>query len=157
MDQQTYQQRAHRLRRHAALDTTPGVQDTTPSAQDTTNHYKEERLIEELWRTIKEALKLEMTRSNYGTYIADTRTIAFDRDTGALVVEASSPLVVEASSPLVATQLNNYFYRPVLRAVSSTNASVHGLPIAAVDFIPRPQQPLNEVQTDTPNSSSGRR
>ena len=66
MDQQTYQQRAHRLRRRAAQDTiryaqdttpgvhdtTPGVHDTTPSAQDTTKHYKEERVIEEVWRTI---------------------------------------------------------------------------------------------------------
>jgi len=137
MDQQTYQQRVHSLRRRAAQDTTPGaqdttpgVQDTTPSAQDTTKHYKEERLIEEVWRTIKHALKLDISPANYQTYLQDTHAIAFDRDTGILLVEASSPLV--------ATQLNNYFAMTVRRAIAATNASIHGVPVAAVDFIPSP-------------------
>jgi hypothetical protein len=128
MDQQTYQQLAHRVHRRAAQDTTPYVQDTTrcaqgitPSAQDTTNNYKEEILREELWRTIKEALKLEISPANYQTYLEDTRGIAFDRNTGTLVVEASSPLA--------ASQLNNYFQMTVRRA------------IAAVDFVPRAQDP----------------
>ena len=147
MDQQTYQQRVHRLHRRAAQDTTPYVQDTTPSAQDitpgaqdTTKHYKEERVIEEVWRTIKEALKLEITSSNYQTYLHDTRGIAFDRNTGTLLVEASSPLV--------ASQLNNYFAMTVRRAIIATNSSIHGIPIATVDFAPRPQQPWEAARED---------
>ena len=141
MDQQTYQQRAHRLRRRAAQgttlsarDTTPGVQDTTPTAQDTTNNYKEQRLIEEVWRTIKEALKLEMTESNYGTYIADTQAINFDRDTGTLLVEAPSRLA--------ANQLNSYFQMTIRRVVANLKTSVQGVPIAAVDFVPAPPATL---------------
>jgi len=133
MDQQTYQQRIHGLRRRAA-------QDTTPSVQDTTNHYKEERLIEEVWRTIKNALKLEISTPNYQTYLHDTHGIAFDRDTGTILVEASSPLV--------ATQLNNYFAMTVRRAIAATNASTHGVPIAAVDFVARAQQPWHAAEED---------
>jgi len=147
MDQHTYQQRAHSLRRRAAqdttpgaLDTTPGVQDTTPSAQDTTNKYKEERLIEEVWRTIKDALKLQVSRGNYRTYLRDTHAIAFDRNTGALLVEASSPLA--------ATQLNNYFAMTIRRAIANERPSIHGVPIDAVDFIPHPQQLWDPVEGD---------
>ena len=147
LDERTYQQLIHTLRRRSVQgtipcvrdttpyvrDTTPYVQDTTRYVQDTANKYKEERLIEELWRTIKEALKLEMTESNYGTYIADTQALAFNRDSGILLVEAASPLV--------ATQLNNYFGMTIRRAAATTNASIHGVPIAAVEFIPRAYQP----------------
>jgi hypothetical protein len=123
MDQQTYQQRARRLRRRAA-------QDTTPSAQDTRNSYKEQRLIEEVWRTTKDALKPEISPSNHQTYLRDSDAIAFDRDSGTLLVGAASPLV--------ATQLNNYFAMTIRRAVVNTNASINGVAIAALDFIPRP-------------------
>jgi hypothetical protein len=133
MDLQTYQQRAHRLRRRAAQDTTPGAQDTTPSAQDTTNNYKEQRPIEEVWRTIRNALELQISASNYQTYLQDTHAISFHRDT--------ATLLVEASSPLVANQLNNYFAMTVRRAIVTTDATIKGVPIGAVDFIPRPQQP----------------
>jgi hypothetical protein len=142
MDEQTYQQSVHTLRRRAAQDTTPYAQDITPcvqgitpSAQDTTNKYKEERQIEELWRTIKEALKLEVSPSNYSTYIADAHPISFDRDTGTLLVEASSPLA--------ANQLNNYFAMTVTRATANTDASIHGVPVASVEFTARPQQPCD--------------
>ena len=138
MDQHTYQQRAHSLRRRAA-------QDTTPSAQDTTNEYKEERLIEEVWRTIKDALKLQISRGNYQTYLRDTHAIAFDRNTGALLVEASSPLA--------ATQLNNYFAMTVRRAIANERPCIHEVPIAAVDFIPRHQQAW-DPPTDRASSAS---
>jgi len=136
MDQHTYQQRVHSLRRRAA-------QDTTPSAQDTTNKYKEERLIEEVWRTIKDALKLRISRGNYQTYLRDTHAIAFDRDTGTLLVQASSPLA--------AAQLNNYFAMTIRRAIISTSASVHGVPIAAVDFIARGLQLWATVEHHHPS------
>jgi chromosomal replication initiation ATPase DnaA len=73
-----------------------------------------------------------MTESNYGTYIADTQAISFDRDTGTLLVEAPSRLV--------ANQLNSYFAMTIRRAIASTNASVLGVPIATVEFSPRSQQ-----------------
>ncbi|MGB9300278.1 MAG: DnaA N-terminal domain-containing protein [Anaerolineae bacterium] len=136
LDERTYQQLIHTLRGRgvqgttlAAQATTPDGHDSTPAGQDSTNKYKEELQIEELWRTIKEALKLEMTESNYGTYIADTQAISFDRDTGTLVLEAPSPLV--------ANQLNSYFAIVVRRVVATTNATIQGIPIAAVEFIPR--------------------
>jgi len=145
LDEQTYQQLIHTLRRRGVQGTTPCVQDTTPYVQDTTryaqdtaNKYKEERQIEELWRTIKEALKLEMTESNYGTYIADSQAISFDRDTGILLVEAPNPLV--------AGQLNNYFGMTIRRAIATTNASVQGIPIAAVEFVPVHQQPWDAAE-----------
>ena len=149
MDQQTYQQRALRLRRRAAQDTTPyaqgttpGVQDITPSAQDTTNNYKEQPLIEEVWRTIKEALKLEISPPNYQTYLQDTHAIAFDRDTGTLLVEASSPLV--------ANQLNNYFAMTVRRAIAATNASIHGVSINAIDFVAHRFEPSDTPRAEAP-------
>ena len=55
-------------------------------------------------------------------------------------------LLVEASSPLVATQLNNYFAMTIRRAIVATDASVQGVPIAAVEFIPRRQQPCDAVE-----------
>ena len=119
-------------RRHCAQGTTPWVRDTTPCVQDTANKYKEERLIEGVWRTIEEALKLEMTESNYGTYIADTRAISFDRDTGTLLVEAPSPLV--------ANQLNRYFAMTVRRAIVTADATINGVAVAAVDFVSRRQK-----------------
>jgi hypothetical protein len=143
MDLQTYQQRAHRLRRRAAQDTTPGAQDTTPSAQDTTNNYKEQRLIEEVCRTIRNALKLEISPSNYQTYLQDTHAISFDRDT--------ATLLVEASSPLVANQLNNYFAMTVRRAIAATNASIHGVPIGAVDFVPCAYEPWDPLGNPRPS------
>ena len=108
------------------------AQGTTPCVLDTTNHYKEERLIEEVWRTIKEALKLEMTESNYRTCIADTQALAFNRDTGTLLVEAPSPLV--------ANQLNNYFQMTMRRAVAGIGVSLQGVPIAMVEFVSRRRQ-----------------
>ena len=138
LDQRTYPQLIHALRRRGAQDTTPGVHDTTPGAQDTTNKYKEERPIEEVWKSIKNALKTEITSSNYGTYIADTQAMAFNRDTGTLVVGVSSPQA--------ATQLNNYFAMTIRRAVVNTNASVQGIPIAAVEFVPVHQQPWDAAE-----------
>jgi hypothetical protein len=128
MDQQAYRQRVHSLRRRAA--------------QDTTKHYKEETLIEEVWRTIKEALKLEISPANYQTYLRDTHAIAFDRDTGTLLVEASRPLV--------ANQLNNYFGMTILGVLANTNASIQGVPVASVDFIPRLQATGDPPQTGAP-------
>jgi hypothetical protein len=66
----------------------------------------------------------------------------FNRETGTLLVEASSPLV--------ANQLNNYFAMTIRRAVVTTNASVHGVPIAAVDFAPRPRRLCDDAQDDDP-------
>ncbi|MCJ7618941.1 MAG: hypothetical protein MUP64_01830 [Anaerolineae bacterium] len=132
-DQETYPQLVRTLQ-------PPAAHDTTPAAHGSTNNYKEQLLIEEIWRTIREALKLQINLPNYETYVQDTHAIAFDRNTGTLLVEAPDPLV--------ATHLNNYFYRPVLRAIAAANASVHGIPIAAVDFIPRPPQPWDA--TDHP-------
>ena len=139
LDERTYQQLIHTLRGRgvqgttlAAQATTTDGQDSTPDGQDSTNKYKEEGQIEELWRTIKEALKLEMTESNYGTYIADTQAISFDRDTGILLVEAPNPLV--------AGQLNNYFAMTIRRAIATTGVSIDSVAIAAVDFVPGRQQ-----------------
>lgn len=115
IDQETYQERVRSFQPLAA--------------PDSTNNYKEEVLIEEIWRTIKEALKLQINRPNYEDYVQDTHATAFDPNIGTLTVEAPDPLV--------ATHLNNYFYRPVLRAIASTNASLYGIPIASVDFAPR--------------------
>jgi hypothetical protein len=72
---------------------------------------------------------------NYHTYLQDTRGIAFDRDTGILLVEAPSRLV--------ASQLENHFSMTVRRVIASTSPSIHGLPITAVDFVPR-RQTINE-------------
>jgi hypothetical protein len=135
MDQQTYEQRGHRLRRCGAQDTTPGVQDTT-------NHYKEERLMQEVWRTIKHALKLEISTSNYQTYLHDTHAVNFDRGTGTLLVEASSPLV--------ANQLNNYFDMTIRRGIANTTTLIHGVPIAQVDFILCPHEPSDPGKDDQP-------
>jgi hypothetical protein len=132
IDQETYQRRVHNLRPRAAQGTTPAAQDSTPAARGSTNHYKEQLQIEEVWRTIKEALKTEISPANYQTYLHDTHAITFDRDTGTLFVEASSPLV--------ANQLNNYFAMTILRAAATTDAPIHGVPIAAIDFVPRPQR-----------------
>jgi hypothetical protein len=136
IDQETYQQRIHNLRPRAgggatpaAWDSTPAAQGTTPAARGSTNHYKEQLQIEEVWRTIKEALKTEISPANYQTYLHDTHAIAFDRDT--------ATLLVEASSPLAANQLNNYFAITILRAAATTDASTNGVPIASVEFIPR--------------------
>jgi hypothetical protein len=136
IDQETYQHRVHNLMPRAARGITPAAQDSTPAAQGTTpaargstNHYKEQLQIEEVWRTIKEALKTEISPANYQTYLHDTHAIALDRNTGTLLVEASSPLI--------ANQLNNYFAMTILRAAATTNASVHGVRIAAVHLIPR--------------------
>ena len=149
MDQQTYQQRALTLRRRAAQDTTPYlqditpcVQDITPGAQDTTNKYKEERVIEEVWRTIKEALRFDTSPTNHKTYLHDTHAIAFDRDTGTLLVEASSPLV--------ANQLNNYFAMTIRRAIVDTNASIHFVPIDSIDFVPRALVPWDPPRQEIP-------
>jgi hypothetical protein len=132
VDQQTYPQLIHTLRRRGAQDTIPYVQDTTPCAQDTANKYKEERLREEVWKRIKNALKPEISTPNYDAYLADTQALAFNRDTGTMVVAVSSPQA--------ATQLNNYFVMTIKRAIANTDATIQGVPIAAVDFIPRPQQ-----------------
>ena len=61
-------------------------------------------------------------------------TVEFDRDTGTLVVEADSPLA--------ANQISNYFPITVRRAMVTTNATIHGVPIASVDFMPRPPATL---------------
>ena len=58
----------------------------------------------------------------------------------------SACLLVEAASPLAATQLNNYFDMTIRRAIVTTNAPIHGVPIATVDFIPRPQQLWDATQ-----------
>jgi hypothetical protein len=142
IDQETYQGRVHSFQSTAALgstpspqnasaaaqDTTVAAQDTRPAAPDSTNNYKEEILIEEIWRTIKEALKLQIILPNYETYVQDTHAVAFDRNTGTLLVEAPSTLV--------ANHLNKYFTRTVRRA------------IAAVDFIPSPHQTSHAVEHD---------
>jgi len=140
LDQQTYEQRAHGLRRRAAHDTTPAVHDTTPAVQDSTNKYKEEGPIEEVWTSIRNALKAEISPSNYQTYLQDTDAITFDRDTGTLLVAAASPLA--------ATQLNNYFHMTVRRAIATTSATIQGVPIAAVDFIPRAYEPWDAPGDD---------
>jgi hypothetical protein len=57
------------------------------------------------------------------------RTLITGRWTGALLAEASSPLP--------AAQLDYYFAMTIRRAIAKSNASVHGVPIAAVDFVPR--------------------
>jgi len=149
LDERTYQQLVHTLRHRGVQgtipcvrDTTPYVQDTTRYVQDTANKYKEELQIEELWRTMKEALKLEMTESNYGTYIADTQAISFDRDTGILLVAAASPLV--------ANQLNSYFTAVVRRVVAGMGVSVKGVPIAEVEFVPRARGPWHDGEDAQP-------
>ena len=129
VDQQTYPQLIHTLRRRAVQDTTPAVHAITAAGQDSTNKYKEERLREEVWKRIKNALKPEISTPNYQTYLHDTQALAFNRDTGTLVVAVSSPQV--------AVQLNNYFAMTIRRAIANTGVSIHGVPIAAVDFIPR--------------------
>jgi hypothetical protein len=136
LDERTYQQLIHTLRGRgvqgttlAAQATTPDGHDSTPAGQDSTNKYKEERLIEEVWKSIKNALKPEISSSNYATYVADTQALAFNRDTGILLVAVSSPQA--------ATQLHNYFAMAIMRAVATTNATIQGVPIAGVEFIPR--------------------
>jgi len=133
LDQETYPQLVHTLSLRGAQDTTPDGHDSTPAGQDSTNKYKEERLIEEVRKSIKNALKPEISTPNYQTYITDTQATVFDRDTGTLVVAVSSPQA--------ATQLNNYFAMTIRRAIATTNATVHGVPIAGVEFIPRAEGP----------------
>ena len=135
--------RIHTLSLRAGQDTTPAVHATTPAVHATTNKYKEERLIEEVWISVKETLKTEITSSNYQNHLQDTHAVAFNRDTGTLVVAVSSRQA--------ATQLNNYFAMTIRRAIATTNASIHGVPIAAVDFIPRPPQLWDLAEDDHPS------
>jgi hypothetical protein len=130
LDGQSYPQSAHILRRDGVQGIVDYVQDTGDYVQDTANKYKEERQIEELWRRIKRALKLRIISSNYDSYVADTQAISFD----------SGLLRVEAPSQGEADYLNKYFETVVMRTVASTHASVQGVPIVAVEFVPRQQQ-----------------
>jgi hypothetical protein len=76
------------------------------------------------------------TYAHYNTlHHADAQALAFDRNTGTLLVEATSPLA--------ATQMNNYFAMTIKRSIANTGASIQGVPIAAVEFIPRAQQTWN--------------
>ena len=69
---------------------------------------------------------------NYKTYMLDTHGIAFERDSGILLVEAPGRLV--------ANQLNNHFSMTARRAIANTPLSIRHVLIAAVDFVPRFQQ-----------------
>jgi len=68
LDQETYPQFIHTQQRRGAQDTTPYVQDTARYAQDIANKYKEE-----VWISIRKTLKLEISPSNYETYLRGTR------------------------------------------------------------------------------------
>ena len=63
-----------------------------------------------------------------------------------LAARLTACLLAEAASPLAATQLNNYFAMTIRRAIATTNASVQGIPIAAVEFVPVHQQPWDAAE-----------
>jgi hypothetical protein len=72
------------------------------------------------------------TYAHYNT-LHHAQALAIDRDT--------ATLIVAVSSRQAATQANNYFPTAVRRAIATTNAAIHGVPIAAADFMPLPSQP----------------
>jgi hypothetical protein len=76
------------------------------------NHHKEQLQTEEVPRTIRQALKPAISPGNYQTYIDDTHAIAFDRDTGILLVEAPTRSV--------ASQLDNHFCMTVRRVIANS-------------------------------------
>jgi hypothetical protein len=130
LDAETYPQSIHRASRGGVQGTMLAAPGPTPGVQGPTNKYKEETQIERVWTIIKEALKLEMTQANYAVFVADTQAISFDRDTGVLLVETPTPLV--------AAKLNNHLQMTIMRTVASTDVSVRGVRIVAVEFVPRP-------------------
>lgn len=55
-----------------------GAQDTGGGVQGTAKHYKESKMLEEIWREAKSALSREMTESNFTAYVSKTHPLAFD-------------------------------------------------------------------------------
>ena len=51
---------------------------------------------------------------------------------------------------ITANQLNNYFAMTVRRAIVNTNTTIQGIPIAAVDFIPRARGPWHDGEDPQP-------
>lgn len=77
------------------ISSTPCAQDIGGGAQGIAKHYKESKILEEVWREAKSALSREMTESNFRTYLSDTHALAFDRSRGVLILETANPLTTE--------------------------------------------------------------
>ena len=96
------------------------------SAQGTTKHYKESKILEEIWREAKSALSREMTEANFRTYISDTYALAFDRSRGILFVQTPDPLTAEVlAHPLHIT---------IIRTVHNLHPSFEGVPVQDVQL-----------------------
>ncbi len=132
IDHATYQHRVQNLRPRGVQDTTTCVQGTTPGVQDTSNHYKEQLQIEEVLRTIKDALSREMNSLNYDTYVSRLRPLHFRPDTACLTVETSSPLI--------AAQLNGQLSMLLRRTLASLEPKISGVQVHELVAVPGPPQ-----------------
>jgi len=102
------------------------ARDTRGAAHGSTKHYKESKILEEIWREAKTALSREMTESNFRTYIANTYALAFDRDLGLLVVQTPNPLT--------SLSLRRQFHPTIMRTIRQLDLRFHGLPVNDVQF-----------------------
>jgi hypothetical protein len=109
-----------------AQDTGGTAQDTEGTAQDTAKHYKESKILEEVWREAKSALSREITKSNFRTYLSDTHALAFDRNSGMLVIETPNPLTAEI--------LSGRFRTIIMRTILDLRLGFDGILIQDVQF-----------------------
>ena len=110
----------------SAQDTGGGVQGIGGAAQGTAKHYKESKILEEIWREAKSALSREMTESNFRTYVSDTHALAFDRSRGLLILQTPNPLTTDI--------LARHFRTTIMRSIRDLQAAFDGIPIQDVQF-----------------------
>jgi hypothetical protein len=130
LDAETYQL----IHRGAAAQGSSGAGDaiggaaqgTGAAAQGTTKHYKESKILEEVWRETKSALSREMTELNFRTYLSDTHALAFHRGRGVLIVQTPNPLTTET--------LAHRFRPTIVRTIRNLQLAFDEVPVQDVQF-----------------------